>query len=86
MTTYRFTSPRSRTDRAAEVMWAHLIEQSRPTSSGLRGLNSHDAHLVDVVRLRARQIRPETREQIDAVLKAAGVTPLRYTTEREGHR
>lgn len=76
MTTYRITSPRSRTDRAADVLWHHL---GRPHGAhGLTGVTTSEMVLIDCVRLRARKITPATRERIDSLLTEAGYAPLRW--------
>lgn len=83
MTYWRITSPRSRTDRAAEVLHRALRREHRlPDGRMLGGLSSEDSTLVDCVRLRVRRIRTETRDRIDQTLQAAGYAPLRWTEDR----
>lgn len=81
-TTYRITSPRSRTDEASSVLWGYLQDQqSQRAGKRLVGLGSAEAHLCNVLEYRARRVRPEIRDRIDTLLAEAGFTPLRWTEE-----
>lgn len=80
MTYYRIASPRSRTDRAADILWDHFA--IRDPDGRSRGVTTSDLVTIDVVRLRAHRVRQETRDKIDAALAAAGYEPpLRWREE-----